>query len=205
MATRSEKLLAALDHVKLHDPVMADVMHRVGPFGLRPQRDYFRMLVSSIISQQISGKAAKSIQAKLEALFAPRPLSAAELLTYSPEKLRTAGISPQKAAYLLDLADKVASGVVHLPRIAKLPDDEIVAELIQVKGIGEWTAQMFLIFALGRLDVFPHADLGVRMALKNLHGLDELPNKQLSHTLATPWRPYATIGTWYCWKSLDLK
>ena len=102
-----------------------------------------------------------------------------------------------------DLAAKVSGGAVRLHRAQRMPDDEVIAELIQVKGIGVWTAQMFLIFSLGRMDVFPHDDLGVRMAIRNLYGLDDLPDKPRSLSIAQPWRPYATIAAWYCWRSLD--
>ncbi len=132
-------------------------------------------------------------------------MTPANLARQKEAKLRTLGISRQKAGYLLDLARNVDDGTVPLDRIGRLSDEEIIARLTQVKGIGRWTAEMFLIFSLGRLDVLPVDDLGVRAALKNLHGLDELPGKRHCHELAAPWRPYATIGSWYCWRSLDVK
>jgi DNA-3-methyladenine glycosylase II len=115
------------------------------------------------------------------------------------------GVSPQKSGYLLDLADGVMSGEVRLDRMSRMPDDEVIEALVQVKGIGIWTAQMFLIFSLGRPDVFPHDDLGVRSAIRNLYGLDDLPTKEVSHKIATPWRPYASVASWYCWRSLEFK
>jgi DNA-3-methyladenine glycosylase II len=184
---------------------MRDLMKKVGPFTLKPRRDRFRTLVGSIISQQISGKAAASIHARLKQRVAPERISPESLIRLSPDELRKVGISPQKAKYLLDLATRVASGELRLQRLSQMEDEEVIEALIQVKGIGVWTAQMFLLFSLGRLDVFPHDDLGVRVAIRNLYGLDDLPDKHISHRIATPWRPYASIATWYCWRSLDLK
>ena len=162
------------------------------------------MLVRSIISQQISGSAARSIRKKLEDLLAPSKITPHSLAALSVDELRSAGISPQKASYLHDLAQKVDEGVVRLPRLPKLDDDAVVAELIQVKGIGVWTAQMFLMFSLARLDVFPHDDYGIRSAIKKMYGLDDLPDKQTSLKIAAPWRPYSTIASWYCWRSLEI-
>jgi DNA-3-methyladenine glycosylase II len=115
------------------------------------------------------------------------------------------GLSQQKAAYVLDLAERVNSGELQLARLSRLPDDAVIEALTQVKGIGVWTAQIFLIFSLGRLDVLPHDDLGVRMAIRNLYGLDELPTKEVSHKIAARWRPYASVASWYCWRSLEFK
>jgi DNA-3-methyladenine glycosylase II len=115
------------------------------------------------------------------------------------------GLSAQKASYLHDLSAKVASGVVQLRRVGRMTDEDVITELTQVRGIGVWTAQMFLMFSLGRLDVFPHDDLGIRTALKRLYGLGELPDRELSHKIAAPWRPYATIASWYCWRSHEVE
>jgi DNA-3-methyladenine glycosylase II len=204
MPFNSESVRLAQRHLKKSDPVMRRLIEAVGPFTLRLDRDRFRMLVRSIISQQISGKAAQSIRKRLEALVAPEKISPHNLAALSVAKLRSAGVSPQKAGYLHDLAAKVDSGAVRLHRVARMTDDEVIAELVQVKGIGVWTAQMCLMFSLGRLDVFPHDDLGIRAALKNLYGLADLPDKQTSIEIASRWRPYATIASWYCWRSHEL-
>lgn len=195
---------AAARHFRKADPVIAGVIKLVGPYTLRPQRDRFNMLVRSIISQQISTAAARSIRAKLEALIAPEKVSPEVLSRLSFEQLRSAGLSSQKATYLHDLAAKTADGTVRLTRVGRMNDEEVIEELIQVKGIGRWTAQMFLIFSLGRPDVFPPDDLGIKMALRNLYGLAELPTKAESHALAAPWTPHSTFATWYLWRSLDL-
>lgn len=192
-------------HLRSSDPVMKQVIGAVGPVTLKLDRDRFKMLVRSIISQQISGKAAASIRGRLEQLFAPNKITPERLADLTLDQLRSVGVSPQKAAYLHDLAAKIASGEVRLSRVARLADDEVIAELTQVKGIGVWTAQMFLMFSLGRPDVFPHDDLGIRSALRRLYRLAELPDKATSQRLAEPWRPYATIASWYCWRSLEVE
>jgi DNA-3-methyladenine glycosylase II len=204
MSLSPESVRLAQRHLRKRDPVMRRLIDAVGPFTLRLDRDRFRMLVRSIISQQISGKAAKSIRERLEGLVAPEKISPHNLAALSVAELRSAGVSPQKAGYLHDLAAKVDSGAVRLHRVARMSDDEVIAELVQVKGIGVWTAQMCLMFSLGRLDVFPHDDLGIRAALKNLYGLADLPDKETSIEIARPWRPYATIASWYCWRSHEL-
>jgi DNA-3-methyladenine glycosylase II len=197
-------LAAAARHFRKVDPVIHGVFKQVGPCTLKPQRDRFNMLVRSIISQQISTSAARSIRAKLEALIAPEKVSPEVLSRLTFEQLRSAGLSSQKATYLHDLAAKAADGTVQLKTVGRKSDEEIIAELIQVKGIGRWTAQMFLIFSLGRPDVFPPDDLGIKVALRNLYGLAELPTKAEAHALAAPWTPHSTFATWYLWRSLDL-
>jgi len=204
MAFSPEHITAGRRHIGRCDPVMRRLVDQVGPFRLKVRRDRFGMLVSSIIAQQISWKAAKSIRARLWALVAPERITPHNLAALPIAMLRSAGVSPQKAGYLHDLAAKVDSRSVRLDRVGRMPDDDVIAELVQVKGIGVWTAQMFLMFSLGRLDVFPHDDLGIRAALKNLYRLAELPDKQTSLEIARPWRPYATIASWYCWRSHEL-
>jgi DNA-3-methyladenine glycosylase II len=200
-----EDLQTALRHLRRRDAVLRSVIAAVGPCTLRLERDRFRMLVRSIVSQQISGKAARSISLRLEQLLAPAKVSAEALADQPLELLRRAGLSAQKASYLHDLSAKVGSGEVQLRRVGRMTDEDVIAELTQVRGIGVWTAQMFLMFSLGRLDVFPHDDLGIRSALKRLYGLGELPDRELSHRIAAPWRPYATIASWYCWRSHEVE
>ena len=183
---------------------MKGVIRQVGPCGLRLSRDRFQMLVRSILSQQISGHAARAIRERLEALVAPEPLTPQNLAALSAEQLRAVGISAQKGAYLLSLAQKVRDGELRLQTLGRLADEAVIEQLVQVKGIGVWTAQMFLIFSLGRPDVFPCDDLGVRQAIRKLYGLAELPDKETSTKIALRWRPYASIASWYCWRSLEL-
>jgi DNA-3-methyladenine glycosylase II len=201
---RRQDIDAALAHLQQADPKLADVISRVGPFTLRPNADRFGMLVRSIISQQVSTKAAQAIRKKLEGLLLPDPISAESLSQKTAEELRGVGVSGQKARYLLDLSAHVLEERLVLNTIGRKSNPEIIEILTAVKGIGEWTAQMFLIFALGRMDVLPHADFGLRSALKTLHDLEDLPDKATSLRLAEPWRPYASIATWYCWRMLDL-
>jgi DNA-3-methyladenine glycosylase II len=190
-----------LRHIRKTDPIMREVIRRAGPFRLNLRHDRFHALAHAIVSQQISGKAALSIWNKLKTIA--NPLTAERICQLSVDELRPAGLSRQKASYLLDLAAHVAEGRLNLNRIGRLSDDAVIESLIAVKGIGLWTAQMFLIFSLGRLDVLPHGDLGVRMAIQKLYELEELPDREACHRIAEPWRPYASIATWYCWRSLD--
>lgn len=192
-------------HLRANDPVMKAVIDAVGPCPLRPQRNRFPILVRSIISQQVSTAAARNIRSRLDAVLEPGGLKPENLARLAESDLRSVGLSRQKASYLLDLAEKTLDGTVRLDRISRLSDEAVIEMLTQVKGIGRWTAEMFLIFSLGRLDVLPVDDLGVRTAIKNLYGLEELPDKETCLGVAAPWRPYATIGSWYCWRSLDLK
>ncbi len=198
------QIQTARRHLRAADPVMKSIIDAVGPYTLRFERDRFAMLVRSIVSQQISTSAARAIRRRLQELTGPQGLTAENLARFGMEQLRSVGLSPQKASYVADLASKVNDGTVDLRRIGRLPDEDVVDTLTQVKGIGRWTAQMFLIFSLGRPDVFPHDDLGVRTAIRDRYGLDELPDKAVSHAIAAPWRPYASVASWYCWRSLDL-
>lgn len=205
MSFTPEQIEAARKHLQRSDPVMRKLIPRVGPFTLRPNRNHFHMLMRSIISQQISTKAAHSIRLRVEALLKPKTPTAKNLATLSDEALRSGGISPQKLRYLRDLCEHVLEGRLRLRRLANLADEEVISELIQVKGIGRWTAQMFLMFSLGRLDVLPHDDLGIRSAVFRLYKLGELPDRETCLRIAEPWRPYATVASWYCWRSGDLE
>ena len=203
MTLKPYDIQKARRHLRAADPVMRGVIDKVGPFTLRLERDRFAMLVRSIISQQISTSAARSIRRRLQELAGAEGICSAAVAGFSVEQLRSVGLSPQKASYLADLACKVSDGTVNLRQIGRLSDERIVEQLTQVKGIGRWTAQMFLIFALGRLDVFPHDDLGVRTAIRNHYGMADLPDKPTAIAIAAAWRPYASVASWYCWRSLD--
>ena len=198
------KIDQAREHLRECDSVMRGMIDRVGPFTLRPERDRFWMLVRSIISQQISVGAARSIRRRLEELVAPDKVTPDALLRFDVDELRAVGLSPQKAAYVRALASTAQGGAIELRTIGRLSDDAVIEQLTRVKGIGRWTAQMFLIFALGRLDVFPEDDLGVRNAIRDQYGLEDVPDKATSLEIARPWRPFASVASWYCWRSLDL-
>lgn len=200
----------AIRHLQERDEVMARLIEKVGPFTLTLERPYFYALVSSIISQQISTKAAAAIQQRFMALFpdsSPAEVIPSKLLTIPVEQLRAAGLSGQKARYVLDLAEKIELGVVDLAHVEKLDDEEIISQLTKVKGIGRWTAEMFLIFSLARPDVLPVDDLGFRAAVHRLYGLEERPAPKVLRQFAHErgWSPYSTAATWYLWRSLSLK
>ena len=205
MSIEPKKVRAALKHLRTADPMMRDVIRRVGPFRLTLERDRFGVLVRSIISQQISTSAARSIRTRLVEALAPRKLTAENLAMLQDDELRAVGISPQKLNYIRDLCTHVLDGQLTLNLIGRKSDEAVIDELIQVKGIGRWTAQMFLIFSLGRLDIFPHDDLGIRTNIRSIYGLKDLPDKATSHQIAEPWRPYASIASWYCWRYGDTK
>jgi DNA-3-methyladenine glycosylase II len=162
------------------------------------------MLVRSIISQQISVGAARSIRGKLEALIGETKFTPQAIADLTDRQLRSAGLSKQKASYLRDLSTKSLDGSVSLSRIGRLTDEAVIEQLVQVKGIGRWTAQMFLIFGLAREDVFPIDDFGVRSAMIKLYELEESPPRQVLQEIGAKWSPFASIGSWYCWRYLDL-
>jgi DNA-3-methyladenine glycosylase II len=185
-------------HLSRKDQVMKQLIKLVGPCTLQHNPDGFRVLVSSIVSQQISTKAAKSIMARLLDL---QPLTPAALLKQKQEKLRAAGLSANKVRAVLDLAQKVRDGEVNLKALPGLDDEEVINRLLPVYGIGRWTAEMFLIFSLGRQDVLPLSDLGLRAGMQKQYELDERPAPARLTELAEPWRPYRSIATWYLWRS----
>ena len=197
---RSEQAIA---HLRQADPVMRRVIRRVGPFTLRLEKNRFGMLVRSVLSQQLSTAAARTIRQRVEQV-AGGQLSPEALSCLRTAELRAAGVSKQKAACILALSQAAASGSIPFATIGRFSNESVIGQLTQIKGIGVWTAQMFLIFALGRLDVFPFDDLGVRSAIRNEYGLDDLPDRKTANRIAGRWRPYASVASWYCWRSLDL-
>lgn len=182
---------------------MRGIIDRVGPFTLTPERDRFWMLVRSIISQQISIAAARTVRRRVQDLVTPHKVTAENLLQLNADTLRGAGVSKQKASYILDLAAKVDDGTVRLARIGRRSNEQVIDELVQVKGIGRWTAEMFLMFALGRLDVFPIDDLGIRRAIEAHYGVDPAGPRTAYFEIAAAWNPHESIASWYCWRSLD--
>lgn len=184
---------------------MARVIARVGVcrFEPRAQGTHFHALMRSIVYQQLSGKAASTILHRVLDLYNgkyPRP---AQLLSTPEKSLREAGLSRQKLAYLRDLATKVESGEVPLSRVGRMPDEEVITHLTHIKGIGRWTAQMFLMFRLGRPDVLPELDLGIQNAIQRLYALPTRPTPKDVLRIGEPWRPHATIACWYLWRSLE--
>jgi DNA-3-methyladenine glycosylase II len=195
----------AVRHLRKVDPHLREIIDRVGPCGLKPYPDRFGALVRSIVGQQISSKAAESIHTRLVAISG-EPHQPARLIALGEEKLRSVGLSAAKARYVLNLAEAVATRQVPLDEFDDSWDDQaITTSLSSIKGIGVWTAEMFLIFALNRPDVLPTSDLGIRAGLRRRHGLDELPKPGDCHALAEAWRPYRSIASWYLWRGADTR
>ena len=192
----------AIEHLRKADRRWHPIIERVGPCKLRPVKDRFPILVRAIIGQQISTKAAQSINRKLLDLAGEPPRPEA-LLSLGDDRLRTCGLSGQKASYILNLSEHVATGRLPLARIGRLSDEEIITRMTEVKGIGRWTAEMFLIFALNRPDVLPVHDLGIRVGLRDFHALPDLPKPRECHPLCEPWRPYRSVAMWYFWRHID--
>ncbi|HVN52162.1 MAG TPA: hypothetical protein VMT43_12045 [Acidimicrobiales bacterium] len=188
------------------DPTMARLVDEHGPMRLpRPVRAdrRFEDLAESIAYQQLAGKAAATIWGRFRALYDPGPLDAEEVLATPVDSLRAAGLSGAKTAAVLDLARHVADGTLTLERAGRMSDDEVVAQLVQVRGIGPWTAHMFLIFTLQRLDVWPTGDYGVRTGYGLAYGLREAPAPAALEELGERFRPYRSVAAWYCWRVLD--
>ncbi len=195
---------AAEKHLRRVDPVLARIIKQQGRCTIKPDRRYFQSLVEAILSQQLSVKAAATIFGRFRALLGGKVLPE-KILALREEQFRGVGISRQKTAALRDLSLKWQDGLVNSRRFARMSEEEIIAALTQVKGIGRWTAEMFLIFSLCRLDVLPVADLGFRNAVKRAYGLRKLPEPKRLNALAEKWKPYRAIATWYMWASLDNK
>ncbi|MBL8237119.1 MAG: DNA-3-methyladenine glycosylase 2 family protein [Bryobacterales bacterium] len=194
----------AISHLKNADPVMARIIHSVGPYKIVYREPDFTTLARSIVYQQVSGAAAATMLARLTAAAGRGGrLIPNRILELGEEGLRPCGISRQKAGYLMNLSEKTRSRAIHFARLPGLTDTEIIAELTQVKGIGVWTAQMFLMFALRRHDILPTGDLGVRNAMWKAYELPAPPTPAQMERIAEPWRPYASVASWYLWRSLD--
>jgi DNA-3-methyladenine glycosylase II len=198
----------AAAHVAKHDPVLAPVIAAAGLSTMRPHRNYYQALVGSIISQQLSVKAADTIERRFCELFGSTEMPSPEqILTKDIEELRSVGLSRGKAAYVRDLAQHVVDGSVQFNQLDHMSNDEIITELTAVKGIGVWTVHMFLIFCVGRLDVLAVGDLGIRNGIMKLYGLHYAPTPDEVTALAKKngWHPYESISCWYIWHSLDNK
>ena len=192
-------------HLAAVDPVLAKLMPRVGPCTLQPRRDYFVVLCLSIWNQQIAMKTAETLFARFCARFprkTPTPARVHAALTgeWDDETIRHCGISRQKRGYLIDLSARFVAGDIPTRRLPSMSDDEIAAVLTETKGIGRWTAEMFLMFTLNRPDVLPVDDLGLQEAIKVLYGLPARPKPKEIAPMAEPWRPWRTVATWYCWR-----
>jgi DNA-3-methyladenine glycosylase II len=193
----------AIEALRRRDPLLAAVIDRAGACRIEGRRDPFVALAEAIIYQQLSMKAAATIWKRLEALFPARRVGAAALLDVPEAHLRAAGLSGQKARYLRDLAERFHSGEIEARKLRRMNDEEAIEALMRVKGIGRWTAEMFLIFCLKRPDVWPVDDLGVQKGLRRLFRLRKLPGRDRALALGERWRPYRTVAAWYLWRGLD--
>ena len=198
----------AVRHLKRVDPVLRCVIEQVGPCPPRRGRDKFGMLTRSILHQQLAVAAAETIAGRFCAIYGnggngrfPKP---EEVLQTHPSKLRAAGVSRQKAGYIKDLARHVSDGTINFRRYGRMDDEAVIENLTQVKGIGRWTAEMFLLSALGRPDVWAIGDLGLQLAVKNLYGLRKHPSPKRMVQVAKPWQPFRSVASWYLWRSRDL-
>ncbi|HYA48013.1 MAG TPA: DNA-3-methyladenine glycosylase [archaeon] len=194
----------AIFHLKQSDPTMRSIIERVGPFRMEYGPPEFSSLAEAIVYQQLNGKAAVTIFKRFAAL-AGEPLTPDGILKLSDEQLRSAGLSKQKSAYLKDLAAKTRDGLLDFAKLPDLPDEEVIKHLTQVKGIGVWTAQMFLMFTLKRPDVLPTGDYGVQAAIRKHYRKRKLPKPKEMEKIARPWSPYRSVACWYLWKSMDVE
>lgn len=203
-AVLQDALAAGARHLATVDPVLARIIERLGPLRFEPDDRHLRTLVSSVVSQQLSGKAAASIMGRLTVLFDTEgEVRPEHILNVPVEALRGAGLSARKVECLRDLASAVRGGAIALYRFAELTDEEVIVQLTQVKGIGRWTAEMYLLFTLGRLNVLPVGDLGFRSSVRRHYGLEQLPSKAEIERIAAPWHPYCSIATHYLWQAHD--
>ncbi len=194
---------AARRHLLLADPVMRDIVKAAGPFGLELRGAPYQSLMRALLYQQLAGPAASAIERRFLALYGGRQPKPEELLATTPERLREAGVSRQKAGYLHSLAEHAAAGGLKDGRLRRLSDEEIIETVTRIKGVGRWTADMLLMFCLGRPDVLPVGDLGVQRSLQRAYGLDAPPDPAAMERVAEPWRPYRSAGSWYLWRYSD--
>ena len=191
----------AIVHLK-KDPKLVKIIERIGAYQIKKRNNHFAVLVESIISQQLAGAAAEAIFGRFKKLY-PKFPAANQILKTKNAKLRSVGLSGMKVEYLKDLAQKIKDGKLKMRSLSKMTDDDVIEHLTQVKGIGRWTAEMFLIFSLGRLDILPTGDLGLRKGVQMAFSLSELPKPKEVEEIGIRWKPYRSVATWYLWKSLQ--
>lgn len=194
---------SAIKHLKKSDPVIAGIIQRVGPYAMEYREPSFESLVRSIVYQQLSGRVASVIFGRLHAAAGQEQLTPAGIMRLRPDKMRKLGLSGQKTLYIRELAKHTKRGSIVFEDLPESDDAVVIEHLTRVKGIGVWTAQMFLMFALRRTDVLPVADLGIRSAMKKAYGLNDLPKPDEMEKIAECWKPYTSIACWYLWRSLE--
>lgn len=193
----------AIQYLRKVDSNLEKIIKIVGEYSIKIRNDPFQSLVESIIYQQLAGRAANAIYNRFINYYDNYQVTPTGILNSSIDNLKKVGLSNRKIEYIKDLASRVYDGRINLEELSKMNDEEIINKLINVKGIGRWTSEMFLIFSLGRPDVLPVTDLGVRKAMMKVYSLSELPKPHTMIEIAEPWRPYRSIATWYLWKSLS--
>lgn len=194
----------AFEHFKKNDSVLYEVVKKIGPIEWHFSDNYLLALVESIVSQQLSIKAADTIFGRLKKLTKDELLTAEAIIKLSPQKMREAGLSWSKVSYVKNIAEYALTSDTVFERFKQLSDEEVIAELTKIKGVGRWTAEMFLIFTMGRSDIFSHGDAGLRRAIQNLYGFKKEPSKQIIDRITLKWKPYRSIASRYLWKSLTI-
>jgi DNA-3-methyladenine glycosylase II len=192
-------------HLKRVDPILARVIEQVGPcrIALRTDGTHYHALTRAIVFQQLSGKAAGTIFGRFNALYPANSPTPEAVLATSDEQLRAVGLSRQKVGYMRDLSLKVTTGDLPLDAVEHMADDDLIAHLVQVKGIGRWTAQMFLMFRLGRPDVLPELDLGIQNAIRKAYRMRKRPTPKQVKRIGAKWSPHSSVASWYLWRSLE--
>jgi DNA-3-methyladenine glycosylase II len=204
-APRVFRMQQALEHLRMADPVLGALIDRIGPYAIELREPDFETLTRAIVLQQLSGKVADVIFARLVAACGNGRLTPEGVLRRRAATLRACGLSQQKINYIRELARMVRDGSLDLGALREMPDDEVYRVLTGIKGIGRWTVQMFLMFALGRPDVLPSADLGIQAAIRNVYNLPERPKPAEVDEYGAKWRPYCSVASWYLWRSLETK
>lgn len=194
---------AARRHIMRRDPVLGALVKQIGPTDLRRRGTPYQSLFRALLYQQLAGAAAATIERRLLALFDDRVPEPDALLATETEKLRSVGLSRQKASYMHSLAEHFASGQISNRALGRMSDEELIEHVTQIKGIGTWTAHMLLMFSLGRPDVLPTGDLGVQKAIQEVYELREPPDPKTMLEIGEPWRPFRTIASWYLWRTRD--
>jgi len=194
----------AIKHLKKADPIMRAIIERVGPCRMEFGEPVFHSLAEAIVYQQLNGKAAVTIFKRFTAL-AGEPVTPKGIAKLTDEQLRSVGLSKQKSSYLRDMVERANRGELDFSRLPEMTDDEVIRHLTQVKGVGVWTAHMFLMFTLKRPNVLPTGDFGVQMAIKKHYNKRKMPKPVHMEKIARPWEPYRSIACWYLWRSLDIK
>jgi DNA-3-methyladenine glycosylase II len=194
----------AINHLKKSDPVMRRIIERVGPCRMEFGEPVFHSLAEAIVYQQLNGKAAVTIFKRFAAV-AGEPVTPEGIAKLTDQQMRSVGLSKQKSSYLRDMAQRAIRGDLNFARLPEMTDEDVIKHLTQVKGVGVWTAHMFLMFTLKRPNVLPTGDFGVQMAIKKHYNKRNPPNPVQMEKIAKAWEPYRSIACWYLWRSLDIK